>query len=90
MWWKSVKTPYDTIIDDTTWVSFRTLLRTKYIPAHIQAQKIIEFESLKQGENTVQEYEQQQVTNLSRFALSLAALKDDKLMRFIRGMRPDI
>ena len=95
MWWKSVKTPYDMICEDTAiteataWTSFEKLFRTKYIPPHIQAQKLIEFESLVQGEDTVQVYEQK-FTNLSRFALTLVALEADKVMRFIRGLRPDI
>lgn len=46
MWWKSVKTPYDTIAEDTAWTSFQTILCTRYIPPHIQAQKLIESESL--------------------------------------------
>lgn len=56
MWWKSVKKPFETIVNDTAWKSFKTLFRTKYIPPHITARKIIEFKSLKQGENSVEEY----------------------------------
>lgn len=52
-WWKAVLTPFETIVDDTAWESFGTLFRTKYIPPHITALKIIEFESLKKGENSV-------------------------------------
>lgn len=36
MWWKSIKTPYDMIVDDTAWALFKTLFYTKYIPPHIQ------------------------------------------------------
>ena len=48
MWWKSIKTPYMTIGDDTAQASFSTLFRTKYIPPHITALKIAEFELLQQ------------------------------------------
>ena len=33
---------------------------------------------------------EQKFTNLSRFASTLVALEADKVMRFIRGLRPDI
>ena len=49
MWWKLVKTPYETIEDDTAWTSFSTLFRTKYIPPHIIALKIAEFEFTPTG-----------------------------------------
>ena len=42
-----------------------------------------------QGEDTIQVYEQK-FANLSRFASTLVRLEADKLMRFIRGLRPDI
>ncbi|XXG89231.1 hypothetical protein AAC387_Pa12g1283 [Persea americana] len=89
MWWKSVKTPYETIEDDTAWTSFSTLFRTKFVPLHITALKVVEFELLQQGENSVQEYEQQ-FTNLSRFAPSLVKTEADKVMKFIRGLNPRI
>ena len=88
MWWKLVKTQYETIEDDTAWASFSTLFRTKYIPPHIAA-KIIDFGSLKQGENLVQEYERQ-FPNLSKFAPSLVKMEADKVMRFIRGLNLNI
>ena len=89
MQWKSVKAPYVTIRNDTACASFSTLFRTKYIPPHITAIKIIEFESLQQGENSVQEYEPQ-FTNLSRFAPSLVKTEPEKVMRFTRGLNPHI
>ena len=89
MWWKSVKTPYVTIGDDTAWASFSMLFHTKYILPHITGLKIVEFESLQQGENSVQKYEQQ-FTNLSRFAPSLVTTEANKVMRFIRGLKPHI
>ena len=89
MWWKSVKTPYVTIDDEVAWESFSTLFRTKFIPPHITALKIAEFETLQQGEDSVQFYEQR-FTNLSRFAPSLVKTEADKVMRFIRGLNPNI
>ena len=89
MWWKSVKTPFATVEDETAWESFSTLFRTKFIPPHITALKVAEFETLQQGENSVQVYDQQ-FTNLSRFAPSLVKTEADKVMRFIRGLNPKI
>lgn len=41
------------ITEATAWTPFEKLFLTKYIPPHIQAPKLIEFESLVQEEDTV-------------------------------------
>ena len=35
-WWQTVKKPYQTMVDETAWETFKTQFTDKYVPSHIK------------------------------------------------------
>ena len=54
-WWRSVKDVH-LALPDFTWAAYVELLRDKYYPLHLQQRQRQEFESLRQGGMTVDQY----------------------------------
>ena len=71
------------------WVEFKAAFRTNFVPAGTMRLKKNEFRALKQNQMTVNEY----LTNfnqLARYAPSDVADEEEKIDRFMEGMREDM
>ncbi|KAK9677509.1 hypothetical protein RND81_11G148100 [Saponaria officinalis] len=66
------------------WEEFKTSLRTEFFPKHLKRGKRTEFNNLKQGTLSVQEY-YNQFQELARFALELVPTPESRASRFEQG-----
>ncbi|KAK9672010.1 hypothetical protein RND81_12G070000 [Saponaria officinalis] len=67
------------------WEEFKTSLRTEFFPEHLKRGKRTEFNNLKQGTLSVQEY-YNQFQELARFALELVPTPESRASRFEQGL----
>ncbi|KAJ8621066.1 hypothetical protein MRB53_029595 [Persea americana] len=88
-WWKTAKRPFNGQETEITWAFFKREFIKKFIPDHIRAQKKREFETLVQGNLTVAKYALM-FTELSHFVETLVATEEEKMERFVNGLRFDI
>ncbi|KAL5827340.1 hypothetical protein ACOSQ3_019174 [Xanthoceras sorbifolium] len=75
--------------DPITWGMFMNAFNEKYFPDRVRFRMERDFLNLKQGGNTVTEYEEQ-FTSLSRFVTQLIPNDESKGRRFLDGLHPDI
>ena len=83
-WWQTIKEPYQTMANETTWETFKNQFTDKYIPSHVKRQKAIKFQQLKQGNMTVLEYVTK-FERLARYARELIDTKQKKIIKFLEG-----
>ncbi|XP_028103314.1 uncharacterized protein LOC114302482 [Camellia sinensis] len=72
-----------------TWDRFLVLFYDKYFPQSMRDKKVTEFETLRQGNKTVAEYEAQ-FTELARFAPHMVDTEYKKARKFEGGLRGTI
>ena len=72
-----------------TWASFSSLFMEKYIPRILRDRKRDEFLSLEQGKMSVTAYEAK-FRALSRYATQLCFSPQDRIRRFVMGLRADL
>nr|XP_027120539.1 uncharacterized protein LOC113737513 [Coffea arabica] len=72
-----------------TWVNFMRDFNAKYFPPLVQEKKEDEFIRLRQGTQSVAEYESQ-FTRLSKFAPELILTEQRRVRRFIQGLNVEI
>ncbi|XP_028088895.1 uncharacterized protein LOC114289377 [Camellia sinensis] len=84
-WWMLTRTMHQGL----TWERFLELFYDKYFPQSIRDKKVTEFETLRQGNKTVAEYEAQ-FTELARFAPHMVDTGYKKARKFEGGLRGTI
>ncbi|XP_028051275.1 uncharacterized protein LOC114255933 [Camellia sinensis] len=84
-WWMLTRT----IHLGLTWDRFFELFYDKYFPQSMRDEKVIEFETLRQGNKTVAEYEAQ-FAKLARFAPHMVDTDYKKARKFEGGLRTAI
>ncbi|XP_028068902.1 uncharacterized protein LOC114271486 [Camellia sinensis] len=84
-WWMLTRT----IHPGLAWDRFLELFYDKYIPQSVRDKKVIEFETLRQGNKTVAEYEAQ-FAELARFAPHMVDTDYKKVRKFEVGLRSAI
>ncbi|XP_074337388.1 uncharacterized protein LOC141674576 [Apium graveolens] len=72
-----------------SWTIFTELFLEKYFLDCLQSQLEVEFSELKQGENSVAEYEAK-FTEMARLAPGYVNSKIQKAMRFQQGLKPEV
>ncbi|KAK9705620.1 hypothetical protein RND81_07G071400 [Saponaria officinalis] len=73
------------VVRAMNWEEFKTALRSEFFPEHIKRAKKTEFNNLRQGSLTVQEY-YNQFQELARFALELVPTPESRASRFEQGL----
>ncbi|XP_028103493.1 uncharacterized protein LOC114302643 [Camellia sinensis] len=81
-WWMLTRTVHQGL----TWDRFLELFYDKYSPQSMQDKKVTEFETLKQGNKTVVEYEAQ-FAELARFAPHIVDTDYKKARKFEGGLQ---
>ncbi|XP_028051368.1 uncharacterized protein LOC114256013 [Camellia sinensis] len=81
-WWMLTRT----IHQGLTWDKFLELFYDKYFPQSMRDKKVAEFETLRQGNKTVAEYEAQ-FAELARFAPHMVDTDYKKAQKFEGGLR---
>nr|XP_027067221.1 uncharacterized protein LOC113692836 [Coffea arabica] len=82
-WWNVVRLKWEREQTPRTWVNFRKEFNAKYFPPLIQEKKEDEFITLRQGTQTVAEYESK-FTRLSKFAPELIVTEQRRIRHFVR------
>lgn len=72
-----------------SWQRFVELVKGKYIPENVKRDLALEFKNVKQGQRTVAQCDYE-FNRLSRYAPNLVSTEEDKIHRFIWGLRPEI
>ena len=72
-----------------TWASFSSLFMEKYIPQTLRDRRRDEFLSLEQGRMSVTTYEAK-FRALSRYATQLCFSPQERIYRFVKGLRSDL
>ncbi|XP_077210320.1 uncharacterized protein LOC143845794 [Tasmannia lanceolata] len=88
VWWGSVEQSYPAAKDES-WAQFKVRFNNQYFPAHVKNALASKFASLSQGVLTVAQYGAK-FRQLSRYAHGYAATEEDKVRKFIDGLRPSI
>ncbi|XXG82454.1 hypothetical protein AAC387_Pa10g0401 [Persea americana] len=88
-WYEALVTGYRTARQALTWAEFEREFDDKFIPKHVWDRKKREFQNLQQGSMTVAQYDMKW-TQLSRYAPTLISTEEDKITRFIEGLRPGL
>ncbi|KAK9756236.1 hypothetical protein RND81_01G083300 [Saponaria officinalis] len=73
------------VVRAMNWEEFKTALRSEFFPEHIKRAKKTEFNNLRQGSLTVQEY-YNQFQELTRFSLELVLTPESRVSRFEQGL----
>ncbi|XP_028098905.1 uncharacterized protein LOC114298516 [Camellia sinensis] len=81
-WWMLTRTEHQGLI----WTRFLELFYDKYFPQCIRDKKVTEFETLRQGNKTVAEYEAQ-FAKLAQFAPHMVDTNYKKARKFEGGLR---
>ncbi|XP_028071222.1 uncharacterized protein LOC114273622 [Camellia sinensis] len=81
-WWMLTRT----IRQGLTWDRFLQLFHDKYFPQSMRDKKVTEFETLRQGNKTVAEYEAQ-FAELAQFAPHMVDTDYKKARKFEGGLR---
>ena len=80
--WEREETPW-------TWVNFTREFNEKFLPPMIQERREDEFIRLRQGSQSVADYEMQ-FTKLSRFAPELVMTEQRRIRHFIQGLNVEL
>ncbi|XP_051132659.1 uncharacterized protein LOC127252510 [Andrographis paniculata] len=87
-WWNNEKASGSNLVG-LPWDAFKTMIRARFYPPHIQRAKEDEFSALVQGNMTVEEYFTR-FNELADYAPDLAANDRCKLTRFVGGLNRDL
>ncbi|XP_051148223.1 uncharacterized protein LOC127263241 [Andrographis paniculata] len=87
-WWNNEKASGRNLVR-LPWEAFKTMIRARFYPPHIQRAKEDEFNALVQGNMTVEEYFTR-FNELAAYAPDLAANDRCKLTRFVGGLNRDL
>nr|XP_027062811.1 uncharacterized protein LOC113689204 [Coffea arabica] len=88
-WWNVIRMKWDREQTPRTWVNFVRDFNAKYFPPLVQEKKEDEFIRLRQGTQSVAEYESQ-FTRLAKFAPELILTEQRRVRRFIQGLNVEI
>ncbi|XP_071917068.1 uncharacterized protein [Coffea arabica] len=88
-WWNNIRTKWEREQTPRTWVNFVREFNAKYFPPLVQEKKEDEFIRLRQGTQSVAEYESQ-FTRLSKFALELILTEQRRARSFLQGLNVEI
>ncbi|XP_027169055.1 uncharacterized protein LOC113768775 [Coffea eugenioides] len=88
-WWNVIRMKWDREQTPRTWVNFMRDFNAKYFPPLVQEKKEDEFIRLRQGTQSVAEYESQ-FTRLSKFVPELILTEQRRVRRFIQGLNVEI
>ena len=89
MWWRSYVECQPAQTPPMTWVSFSSLFMEKYIPWTLRDRRRDEFLSLEQGRMSVTAYEAK-FCALYRYATHLCFSPQERIHRFVKGLRSDL
>ncbi|XP_071900882.1 uncharacterized protein [Coffea arabica] len=88
-WWNVIRMKWDREQTPRTWVNFVRDFNAKYFPPLVQEKREDEFIRLRQGTQSVAEYESQ-FTRLSKFAPELILTEQRRVRRFTQGLNVEI
>nr|XP_027082238.1 uncharacterized protein LOC113704544 [Coffea arabica] len=88
-WWNIIRTKWEREQTPRTWVNFVREFNAKYFLPLVQEKKEDEFIRLRQGTQSVAEYESQ-FTRLSKFAPELILTEQRRARRFLQGLNVEI
>ncbi|XP_071924792.1 uncharacterized protein [Coffea arabica] len=88
-WWNIIRTKWEREQTPRTWTNFVREFNAKYFPPLFQEKKEDEFIRLRQGTQSVAEYESQ-FTRLSKFAPELIVTEQRRARRFLQGLNVEI
>nr|XP_027109288.1 uncharacterized protein LOC113729162 [Coffea arabica] len=88
-WWNIIQTKWEREQTPRTWVNFVREFNAKYFPPLVQEKKKDEFIRIRQGTQSVAEYESQ-FTRLSKFAPELILTEQRRARRFLQGLNVEI
>ncbi|XP_027178078.1 uncharacterized protein LOC113777243 [Coffea eugenioides] len=88
-WWNIIRTKWEREQTPRTWTSFVREFNAKFFPPLVQEKKEDEFIRLRQGTQSVAEYESQ-FTRLSKFAPELILTEQRRARRFLQGLNVEI
>ncbi|XP_027066637.2 uncharacterized protein [Coffea arabica] len=88
-WWNVIRLKWELEQTPRTWVNFMREFNAKNFPPLVQEKKEDEFFRLRQGTQTVAEYESQ-FTRLSMFAPELILTEQMRVRHFIQGLNVKI
>ncbi|XP_027158240.1 uncharacterized protein LOC113759862 [Coffea eugenioides] len=88
-WWNIIRTKWEREQMPRTWANFVREFNAKYFPPLVQEKKEYEFIRLRQGTQSVAEYESQ-FTRLSKFAPELILTEQRRARRFLQGLNVEI
>ncbi|XP_071932106.1 uncharacterized protein [Coffea arabica] len=88
-WWNVIRQKWEREQTPRTWVNFIREFNAKFFPPLVQERKEDEFIRLRQGAQTVAEYESQ-FTRLSKFAPELILTEQRRIWRFVQGLNVEI
>nr|XP_027122087.1 uncharacterized protein LOC113739038 [Coffea arabica] len=88
-WWNIIRMKWEREQTPRTWVNFVREFNAKYFPPLVQEKKENEFIRLRQGTQSVAEYESQ-FTRLSKFAPELILTEQSRARRFLQGLNVEI
>ena len=88
-WWNIIRTKWEREQTPRTWTNFVREFNAKYFPPLVQEKKEDEFIRLRQGTQSVAEYESQ-FTRLSKFAPELILTEQRRARRFLQGLNVEI
>ena len=89
MWWRSYVECQPAQAPPMTWASFSSLFMEKYIPRTLGDRRRDEFLSLEQGRMFVDAYEAKFFA-LSRYASQFFFSPQERICRFVNGLRSDL
>lgn len=78
IWWKSVHSPYWTMVDAVAWDTFRAQFLKKFVPNHVTKHMKTEFHRLKQRLMMVREYTHE-FMRLSHISLESIGTEEKKV-----------
>nr|XP_027124227.1 uncharacterized protein LOC113740914 [Coffea arabica] len=88
-WWNIIRTKWEREQTPRTWANFVREFNAKYFPPLVQEKKEDEFIRLRQGTQSVAEYESQ-FTRLSKFAPELILTEQRRARRILQGLNVEI
>jgi hypothetical protein len=84
-WWDT----FDAAVGNAIWAEFEVAFREHHVPIGIVQLKEEEFRDLTQGGRSINEYIHK-FTELARYAPEDVSMKVKKMVRFLRGLRPNL
>jgi len=88
-WWDMVKGGANSLREKVSWNFLVKKFNEKYIPGVAKDKLALEFQELKQGQMSVNQYDVK-FTQLSRYAAGLVREESERTKRFVRGLKPEI